>query len=250
MRKILVCLSFCLVLACDSAPVFSQNGEAITHDIWNELLVRNVDSLGQVNYTGFIRDKDSLQDYLDLLSANPANSAWTKDAQLAYWINVYNAFTVKLIIDNYPLESIKDLHPTLKIPGLRTVWHKKFFEIGGVAMDLNTVEHKILRKEFDEPRIHFAIVCASLSCPSLLNEAYVADKLEDQLQGQAIRFVNDSFRNKIEKDNVQVSKIFSWFRGDFTKEGNLIDYLNQYSEKAISSDAKIQYLDYDWSLNE
>ena len=169
-----------------------------SHQLWNELLKSNVKSNGQVDYKGFIREKPKLEKYLKLLSENaPDRKTWSKNQQLAYWINVYNAFTVKLIVDNYPTKSIRDLGPSLKIPLIKDVWHYKFFKIAGVEMSLDEVEHSILRKEFEEPRIHFAINCASVSCPPLLNEAFVVDRLEEQLTRVATAFVNDPTRNNL-----------------------------------------------------
>ena len=155
-----------------------------------------------------------------------------------------------MIVDNYPTKSIRDLGPKLKIPLIKDVWHYKFFQIGGVETSLDEIEHSIIRKEFDEPRIHFAINCASVSCPPLLNEAFVSEKLESQLQKVAVTFINDASRNKITPDAVQISSIFLWFKGDFTKKGSLIDFLNLYSKVKIKSNAKISHLDYNWNLNE
>jgi hypothetical protein len=157
---------------------------------------------------------------------------------------------VKLILDFYPTKSIRDLGPKLKIPLIKDVWHYKFFKIAGVDMSLDEVEHGILRKEFDEPRIHFAINCASISCPPLLNEAFVADKLEAQLTKVTVAFINDPVRNKLGTQSVQLSSIFSWFTGDFTKEGTLIEFLNKYSKVKIAPNAKVSFLDYNWNLNE
>lgn len=206
---------------------------------------------GNVNYQGFVQDKAKLQRYLDTLSQNPPDtSTWSEAEQLAYWINAYNAFTVKLIVDNYPLESITELHPTLHVPGVNTVWHKKFFRIGNQKSSLDEIEHQILRKQFNEPRIHFAINCASKSCPPLRPEAYEAGKLEEQLQEQARSFINNPKYNHIETNRAEVSKIFSWFTGDFTRQGSLQEYLNKYSTVQLKADAAIAYKDYDWSLNE
>jgi len=218
--------------------------------MYNVLLNKHVSEKGNVNYKGFIEDREPFEEYLDLLAEMPPSDSWSEDEKLAYWINAYNAFTIKLIIEHYPIESIEELHPTLYIPGVRSVWHKKFFSIGGVEMNLNDIEHEILRKQFEELRIHFAIVCASKSCPKLLNEAYVADKLEEQLTAQVKGFLADDFRNKISTDKVELSKIFSWFKEDFTKDGSLIDFVDQYTEIQINEDADISYLKYDWGLNE
>ena len=238
-------------LSCNASDLGTLGSSSPSHDIFDQLLKKHVSKEGMVDYQGFIKDKAKLNQYCDLLSKNaPDRKTWTKDEQLAYWINAYNAFTIKLIVDNYPVKSIQDLHPKIKIPLINTVWHIKFFQIGGQDASLDEIEHKILRKEFEEPRIHFAINCASYSCPPLLNEAFVPAKIDTQLDKVAITFINDSKRNKISKDMVEVSKIFSWFKGDFTKNGNIIDYLNQYSKVKINPKAKVSHLDYDWSLNE
>lgn len=222
-----------------------------SHQPWNELLQKHVSAEGIVDYKGFIQDKARLEAYLKTISSNaPDRNSWSENEQLAYWINAYNAFTVKLIVDNYPVESIRDLGPALKIPLIKDVWHYKFFSIGGQESSLDEIEHGILRKEFEEPRIHFAINCASVSCPPLLNEAFVPGKLESQLDKVAKSFINDSSRNKIAKDRIEISSIFSWFKGDFTKNGSLIDFLNRYSDTIISSNAKVSHLDYNWNLNE
>ena len=253
--KILKIIFFLLSAAFASSCQGSTLGMAGTtppsHQIWDQLVKTHVKPNGMVDYKGFIREKAKLESYLKLLSENaPDRKTWSKNQQLAYWINAYNAFTVKLIVDNYPVKSIRDLGPQLKIPLIKDVWHYKFFKIGGVESSLDEIEHSIIRKEFDEPRIHFAINCASVSCPPLLNEAFTAEKLESQLQKVAIGFINDPTRNKITPDQAQISSIFSWFQGDFTKKGSLIDFLNLYSKVKIKPNAKISHLDYNWNLNE
>lgn len=242
---------FLLNLACSDVAATPKAVDAdakpISHQAWTELLQKYVDADGMVNYQGFKDDDSKFQTYLDLLSANPPADNWSEEEKLAYWINTYNAFTVKVIADSYPLESIRDLHT---IPGIKTIWHKAFFKIGGQPASLNQIEHEILRKEFVEPRIHVAINCASISCPILLNEAYTAAKLEDQLTAQMKAFLIQPVRNTITADAVELSKIFKWFEEDFTREGSLIEFLNQYAPVKINSDADIDYNDYDWSLNE
>jgi hypothetical protein len=224
---------------------------APSHQLWNELLKSNVKPDGLVDYKGFVREKPKLEKYLKLLSENaPDRKTWSKNEQLAYWINVYNAYTVKLIVDFYPTKSIRDLGPRIKIPLIKDVWHYKFFKLAGVEMCLDEVEHSILRKEFEEPRIHFAINCASVSCPPLLNEAFVATNLENQLTRVATTFINDPTRNKISSQSAQLSSIFSWFKGDFTKKGTLIEFLNRYAKVKLSPNARITFMEYNWNLNE
>ena len=240
-----------ILFSCQSPVVGMAGSTPPSHQLWNELLKSNVKPDGQVDYKGFIREKPKLEKYLKLLSENaPDRKTWSKNEQLAYWINVYNAFTVKLIVDFYPTKSIRDLGPRIKIPLIKDVWHYKFFKIAGVEMSLDEVEHSILRKEFEEPRIHFAINCASVSCPPLLNEAFVVANLENQLTRVAITFINDPTRNKISSQSAQLSPIFSWFKGDFTKKGTLIEFLNRYAKVKLSPNARVTFMEYNWNLNE
>ena len=250
----LIKLFFILVItslafsAC-SVKTYKSDSKPITHELWNKLTQTHVSESGQVNYKGFIKDSVILNQYLDLLSQHhPNKKNWTKDEQLAYWINAYNAFTVKLIVDNYPTKSIKDIKNG--IPFVSTVWDIKFIKIEGATYDLNNIEHGIVRKQFDEPRIHTALNCASISCPKLRNEAFTAERLDAQLENQMKYFVNNSVKNKITADNLQLSKLLKWYKGDFTKKESLIEFLNKYSEVKIDKDAKISHLDYDWNLNE
>lgn len=249
--RILLILITAVTVSCQNAIPGMAGSTPPNHEPWNQLLKAHVSSAGIVDYKGFIKDKSKLDAYLKTVSANaPDRKTWSKNEQLAYWINAYNAYTVKLITDNYPVKSIKDLGPALKIPLIADVWHYKFFKIGGQESSLDEIEHSILRKEFEEPRIHFAINCASVSCPPLLNEAFMANKIDSQLDKVAKAFVNDKSRNKITANAVQISPIFSWFKGDFTKKGSVVDFLNKYSTVKISSSAKVSHQDYNWNLNE
>lgn len=248
---ILLLIVSTLFLTCGVSTTY-QNSEAQppSHKLWDSLLQVHVSPTGVVNYESFMTDSTVFRKYLEVLSSHPPAEDWTENERLAYWINAYNAFTIQLIVDNYPVESIQDLHPKAYIPLVNSVWHKKFFKIGGKDMTLNAIEHKILRPKFEEPRIHFAIVCASKSCPKLLNQAYTPQALEEQLTAQAKAFLADDFRNKISSQELQLSKIFSWFKGDFTKGQSLIAFLNQYAPVPIEEGASISYLEYDWSLND
>ncbi|CAN5310010.1 DUF547 domain-containing protein [soil metagenome] len=228
------------------------SGKTITppsHKDWNELLQKYVSDDGNVDYKGFIKDKERLIIYLSSLKTNPPDKdLWSSEDQLSYWINAYNAFTVKLIVDNYPLKSIQDLNSSPQ--SKNTIWHKQFIKIGKQYLSLDEIEHNILRKDFKEPRIHFAINCASFSCPPLRNEAFVAERLEEQLHEMAVTFINDPKRNKLNIHKVKVSKIFDWFKEDFVQQSSLIDYLNKYSKVKIDANATINYMEYNWSLNE
>lgn len=231
---------------------FNGKGPVVKHDEWTKLVKKHVNSKGLVDYKGFIKDKADLQTYLDYLSANPPGSAWTKKDQIAYWLNAYNAFTVKLIVDHYPIKSIKDLGPKKQLIFINTPWDRKFFKIGNKTMTLNRIEHRILRTVFSEPRIHFALNCASMSCPKLRREAYEGNKLDEQLTAQAKEFLRDTTKNQPDETDPQLSAIFSFYGKDMRKWSGktLIDYINQYSPVKIRENAKLEYLDYDWNLNE
>ena len=221
----------------------------VQHGEWDVLVKKHVSKNGMVDYQGFLKDKNQLQVYLDKLSANKPTSKWSKNEKMAFWINAYNAFTVKLILDHYPINSIKDIKKG--IPFVNSVWDITFIPMGKEKIDLNYIEHSILRKEFKDPRIHAAINCASFSCPLLRNEAYYASRLDEQLNDAMRRFVNDSERNQLDKSNIKISKIFSWFGGDFKLNGlSVVDYLNKYAKKRVQQNAKIDFLDYQWELND
>ncbi|MGB0895887.1 MAG: DUF547 domain-containing protein [Flavobacteriaceae bacterium] len=231
-----------LVLICNGIA-YSQHtntSSKLNHNNFNVLLQKHVSSTGNVSYKGFASDKEKLTTYLNHLSNNPPKLTWSKNEQLAYWMNTYNAFTIKLIIDNYPIKSIKHI---------KKPWDTKFIKIGHDYMSLNDIEHNILRK-LNDPRIHFGINCASFSCPQLLNKAFTAASVHDDLDSLAHQFINDDNRNILSEDHIQLSKIFQWFSKDFKSEGTLIDYLNTYSDVKIYSNAKKSYLKYNWDLNE
>lgn len=249
-QTILAAVFSMLMVQCNSAN-FQGKGQSPSHEIWNTLLKKNVSADGKVNYKVFIKDSVELNKYLKILSENaPNEKTWTVNEQKAYWINAYNAFTVKLITKYYPIKNIKEIGSSIQIPFVNTPWDIKFIVIGTEKMDLNNIEHGQLRKKFDDPRIHFAIVCASKSCPALLNEAYDPARLDQQLDNQAEVFLKDTFRNKVSATNPQLSKLFDWYKMDFTKKGSLIEFLNKYSAVKINTNSKITYLDYDWNLNE
>ncbi len=226
---------------------YSSGAEPISHEKWDSLLQRHVSEEGWVDYPGFLSDSIAVNSYLELLSNNhPDPATWTDKERLAYWINAYNAFTVKLIMDHYPVESIKDIKSG--IPFVNTVWDIKFIEIEGQTYDLNNIEHGILRPKFDEPRIHFAVNCASVSCPKLQNKAYTARQLDLQLDEAAREFINDPTRNIINENQLQLSKIFKWYGGDFDQGVRKI--IEKYAGTEFKQNADIDYLEYNWRLNE
>ncbi|MEM7483613.1 MAG: DUF547 domain-containing protein [Bacteroidota bacterium] len=235
-----------LVLSCNGFATASNttNNETIVippdHDAWNAILKKYVDNDGNVDYAGLQKNSTGLDAYLKYLEQNPPSSSWSKNEKLAFYINLYNAATVKLILDNYPVQSIKD------IPNR---WKELWIPLGKETTSLNDIEHKVLRK-MDEPRIHFAINCASYSCPKLLNTAFTSKNMERLLTKAAVDFVNDKKRNRFENGQARLSKIFKWYKGDFTEKTSLLEYINKHLDNPVNKKAKIDYLDYDWSLNE
>lgn len=224
----------------ETSFIASTVSEKVAHAQWNALLQKYVDDAGNVDYKGFLNDKQTLEGYIAYLGQNEPANNWSKEERLAYYINLYNAGTVLLILENYPLESIKDIS---------SPWGKDRIFIGSKKYSLGDIEHKILRK-MDEPRIHFAINCASYSCPKLWNKAFTAANLEHALAEITKDFIGDTKRNRISENKAELSNIFKWYKKDFTDHGSLIAYINRYSNTKINPDANISYLTYDWRLNE
>jgi len=242
-------IKFITVLVSFGLSFSSVANEHLTHKGWNTLLNKHVDEAGNVDYKGFKSEEKALNEYLTVLSKNHPDNSWKRNDRLAFWINAYNAFTVKLIVKNYPVKSIKDLGGS--IYKVNTPWDIKFIKIGEEVYDLNNIEHGMIRKEFSDPRIHFAVNCASVSCPKLRNEAYVGTTIEQQLEDQAKYFINNKVKNQIKSTKkAKLSKIFRWYKGDFTSSGmSIVEYINQYADVKLEADAKIEFLDYDWELN-
>jgi hypothetical protein len=217
---------------------------------WNRQLHEYVDGDGRVAYRDWMRqDRDSLEAVIRNLGG-AAPDTWPEKDQLAFWINAYNAGTVWAVFQGRSAESLLGRVRLFRFWTLR---------VAGEDRTLDEIEHDILRRRFTEPRIHFAIVCASTSCPPLRNEAYVAGRLDAQLDDQARRFINDAERNRIDRQAsvVHLSKIFDWFEEDFTRQGSLLDYVARFVDDRRTAawlrdgapGADRDHLDYDWTLN-
>lgn len=225
--------------------------EPVSHALFDQLAKKYVDEKGLVNYKGFKKDEKELKKYLDLLAKNPPAETWSQNEQMAYWINAYNANTIQLILDHYPVQSIKDIGSKIKIPFVNTPWDIKFIKVGSEMYDLNRIEHGTLRKKFDDRRIHFALVCAARSCPRLRNEAYTAAKLDAQLDDQGNDFLNNPAKNAVTPQKATLSKYFDWYKGDWKDNDKSVEYwVNKYAKAKINKDTQISFLDYNWSLNE
>jgi hypothetical protein len=211
------------------------------HAIWTAELTKYVSADGLVDYAAWKKNQEPLNTYLAQLSVAQPVTNWSKNVQLSYWINVYNAYTVKLILDHYPVRSIKDI-------GNGNPWDISWIPIGSKTYSLNQIENDIIRQQFRDPRIHFALNCAARSCPPLLNEAYDPVKLETQLVSRTRNFIADSTYNKTDSSPVRISSLFDWYKPDFSPD--VISFINGFAPTSLDKDEKIEYLEYDWRLNE
>jgi hypothetical protein len=250
------------------SPVLATNeGFDLNHSVYDSVLKGFVKG-GLVDYAELKKNPHSLNRYLTDLSQvkEPVFKGWEKNQQLAYLINLYNAATLKLIIDNYPVESIKDIGGFFKGP-----WGQPVVTLFGKSIALNTLEHKVIRIDYDEPRVHLALVCAAKGCPPLRSEAYMAEKLDAQLDDQARLFLSNPPKFRIDRPNnmVYLSPIFKWYGKDFISrftpkigfkklnktERAVLYYCSRYLSKAdqkylAEGGYSVKYLNYDWSLNE
>ena len=263
MKHLFACLlTGCLALLSGQAQAQFDHGYAG----WDALVKKHVRWLPdktqtRVDYAAFQRDRAELKKVLDALSAvsKAEFEPWPRAQRMAFLINAYNAFTIELILSQYPdLKSIKDLGSFVQSP-----WKKKFFTLLGEARHLDWIEHDQLRPLYSDPRVHAAVNCASIGCPALRNEAFSAARLEAQLEDGLRRFLADRTRNRVRDGKLEVNAIFKWFREDFEKgqqgfsrvEDVFAKYAAQLSDRP-DEQAKLRdkalspsHLDYDWSLN-
>lgn len=230
--------------AVGSAPATSTPAaiptQAPSHAAWDVLLQQAVSETGKVNYKTFKNNKAALESYLKTLRDNPPQDQWSRTEKMAYWINAYNAFTIDLIVDNYPLASI------LKLDGGKT-WDVKRIALGDKKYSLNQIENDILRPQYKDARIHFALNCAAKSCPPLHNRAFTAENLETTLEARTKNFLRNPKYNTVATSKAALSKIFEWYAADF---GDLPSFVNRYVQVPLKSGGAIEYLEYDWDLNE
>jgi hypothetical protein len=261
------------ILAAIAALLFSASALALDHShaAWDALLKKHVKyvqngNASRVDYAGLARDRAQLKAVLDEYQkvTKAEFDGWTKPQQQAFLINAYNAFTVEFILTKYPdLKSIKDLGSFVSNP-----WKKKFFTLFGQESYLDSIEHEMLRKDgvYDDPRVHVSVVCASIGCPMLRNEAFTAERLDAQMDDGMRRFLSDRTRNRYnpQTKKLEISKIFDWYGKDFEKghkgytsvKATMAKYADVLADKpedraAVKEQkAEIVFLDYDWSLND
>jgi Protein of unknown function, DUF547 len=251
------------------AQNFDHNHAALTAVLSKHVVLIDGGKASQVNYVSLGKDKAALSTYLTGLSAvtDAEFKAWNKAEKLAFLINAYNGFTLDLILQNYPVKSIKDIGSVFD-----DRWNRKFFKLLGQDFSLNKLEHDTVRKPgvYDEPRAHFALNCASIGCPTLREEAYTSEKLDTQLEAQAVRFLSDRSRNRYASGKLEVSMIFKWFNTDwesgykgfngktaaiktrpeyFARYAKLLADNSTDQQKITDGKAELSFLDYDWRLN-
>lgn len=253
-----------LMTPCAISQTFDHSHQRFTEVLQQHVVVSDNGLKSAVDYAALADSSDALNTYLDqLASVNQGQyQQWNENQQLAFLINAYNAFTLQLIINNWDqfksgdVESIRDLGSLFTSP-----WEQDFFTLLGTKRTLDWLEHEKIRVDFDEPRIHAALVCAAVSCPKLRAEAFVADELEQQLEDQMVSFLHDRDKNGIDEKGLYLSKIFDWYAEDF-KQGNeagIRKYMRQYAQaladneeqrqRLTETDIAIRYTHYNWQLN-
>jgi hypothetical protein len=235
-------LALLLFTGCEK-PVEEPMPSTFNHDQWNTLLKKYVNTEGKVDYTNFKDDLPQLDTYIQYLKDNVPTTEWSDNKKMAYWINLYNAFTIQQVLQNYPINSIKDI-------GNGDIWNTAQIAIGDRSYTLNQIEKENLILQFGEEKVHFAINCAAKSCPPLFNKAWEEDNIQQYYTDRATAFINNSTYNIITNNSVIISAIFDWYTSDFGGTANLIPYLQQYSTTTIDNNATVLFSNYDWDLND
>ncbi|MFD2562760.1 DUF547 domain-containing protein [Aquimarina rubra] len=217
---------------------YSQN--SADHTPWDRILVLNVTQNGLVNYEGVTTDVIIFYEYFRYLQNIAPQEHWDKKDKLAYWINVYNATAMKMILDEYPISSINEIE---------NPWKRKAFKTNGTRYSLDDIEHNILRK-FGDPRIHFLLNCGSMSSPGLWNRAYTGENISYALEERTSEFINDPQKNQITTNSARISELFKWYEEDFTSNHiEVIDFINQYAQVKVAPNTELKYVTYDWNIN-
>ena len=236
---------------------FNASNEAqVEHTDWtrflNTYLVAGTDGITRLRY-GEVSDDDHtrLKDYIARLEAQNV-TALNRDEQFAFWVNLYNAVTVDVILDAYPVDSIRDIKPSLFSLG---PWKQDRVTVEDTALSLDDIEHGILRPVWQDPRVHYAVNCASIGCPNLQAEAFVAADLDQQLDDAARAYINHPRGARVENGKLTVSSIYDWFQEDFgNSDAGVIEHLKMYADEGLKTQLntiqKISGDDYDWTLNE
>ncbi len=233
---------------------------AQAHDEWSFLLSKYVeegeDGINRVDYAAFKRndhDRLELNQYIQKLIESDVYTNGSKDEKFVAWVNLYNALTVNIVVENYPVKSIRDIGGNFVFKG---PWKKKLVEIDGKKLSLDDIEHRILRKKWDEPRVHYAVNCASIGCPNLQPKAWEVETLESDLKKAAIEFITHPRGVEVLPDGrLRISKIYRWFKKDFG--GSQVGVVMHLMKNApadlasnLTAETMIKSYRYDWSLND
>ncbi len=234
-----------------------QNTQAVTtegefsHQLFDQVLQKYVSSQGRVDYAGLKSNPGTLEPYLDLLAVNVPDDEATFQTGLAFWINAYNALTIKGILDRYPITSVRKVKP------FSGFFSRIKFEVGRRSYTLDDIEHGIIRYEFGDPRAHFVLICGSIGCPIMENRAFLPETLEERLDIATANFINNPDKVRLDRENgiLYLSQIFEWYAEDFEEtHDSVIDFITEYLPEGDATFLKqetvqIQYLHYDWGLN-
>lgn len=213
--------------------------------VYEALLKSYVSNTGDVDYKGFRKSKAVLNVYLDELEKTIPGKTWSSNQAKAFWMNVYNAYSIKLILESYPLKEIT----AIKRNG-KNAWKIPFAKVGGATYSLDYIEHKILRRWHDDPRIHVGLNAGSKSGPKFANYIYTEKNVDQKLETSMKNFINDTTKNKVSNNKLEISKIFDWYKEDFTYKTTIIEYINKYATVKANDDAVVTFLEYDWALND
>lgn len=259
-RILIICLILLSILSvlfqyhyrveADSRETTETLNTTISHDLFTQVLQEHVHK-GRIDYAKLKANPETFEKYLDqLATAEPDKMAYNE--QMSFWINAYNALVIKGVIDHYPIKSVK------KVKWFNGFFSRLKFQVAGETYSLDNIEHDIIRKEFVDPRIHFALICASIGCPLIENTSFQPETVEERLDSVTLKFVTNPEKVRLDRDKrrVYLSKIFKWYKKDFTEgyEG-VADFLSDYlspedAEFVAAKDVKFHYLDYDWNLND
>lgn len=231
--RILICLF--LFLSGKTAAVAQPDYKS-----WDTFLKKYVSASGDVDYKSIKANKKELEAITKAFSETSVLTSWSKNDQLAFWINAYNVFTIDLVVNHHPIKSIQNLD------GGKT-WDVKRIAIGDKKYSLNNIENDIIRPQFKDARIHFAVNCAAKSCPPILNSAFFGKTLDEQLDAVTKKFISNTKYQNITSGKMTLSKIFDWYKVDF---GDIFTFINKYSTIKVNKNTAIVYKEYDWSLNE
>ncbi|MDU0371768.1 DUF547 domain-containing protein [Hymenobacter endophyticus] len=242
---------FCLLLG---GLLLATSGYATTSSElqapWNTLLHRYVTPDGRLDYAGLLDEEDELLGYLQgLRKVKPDPQTWPPADTEAFWINTYNAAATYLILQYYPVASINDIRVKV-VGGTKTPWEAPVVNVGGQNYSLNQIEREMLRNQFHDPRVHFALMYGAASAPAILAEAYDGARLSQQLDQQARRFLNDPAFNQLSPQQVQLSGLFEAYGAEFGSEAQLLEFVNQYARVPVLPTAKVEYLSFSWALND